>query len=291
MKVSGFTFVRNAVKFDYPVAEGIKSILPLCDEFIVAVGNSEDDTLGLIRSIGSPKIKIVETVWDDSLREGGKVLAVETNKALAAISPDADWAFYMQADEVFHENDLPKIKMAMVNYLPDKKVEGILFRHINFFGSYDYLADSHKWHKDEVRIIRNDSTISSWKDAMSFRKNGEKLNVKRADATIYHYGWVKDPRVQKMKREEFDKLWHDDEWVKQQHSQTVNEFDYSQIDFLSHFRGTHPQVMHERVRKMNWKFSFDPTKGMKPSVRIRLINFIHRTTGWHIGEFRNYKLI
>ena len=68
MKVTGFSFIRNGVKFDFPIVEAIKSILPICDEFVVAVGKSEDDTLGLIQSIGSPKIKIIETVWDESLR-------------------------------------------------------------------------------------------------------------------------------------------------------------------------------------------------------------------------------
>ena len=214
MKASGFTFVRNAVKFDYPVVEGMKSILPICDEFIVAVGNSEDNTIGLINSIGSPKIKIIETVWDDSLREGGKVLAVETNKAFDAISPDSDWAFYMQADECFHENDLPKIKSAMEKWKDDKRVDGFVFNHINFYGTFDYYADSRKWNKKEVRVIRNDKKIRSWKDAMSFRKNGEKLNVKFVDALIYHYGWVKSPIVQQKKRESFEKLWHDEEYLK-----------------------------------------------------------------------------
>ena len=113
MFISGFTFVRNAIKFDYPVVEAILSILPICDEVIVAVGNSDDDTLGLIQGIDSPKIKIIETVWDDSLRKGGKVLAVETDKALAAVSSDADWCFYIQGDEVVHEQYLPIIKQAM----------------------------------------------------------------------------------------------------------------------------------------------------------------------------------
>lgn len=290
MKVSGFTFVRNAVKFDYPIIEAIQSILPLCDEFVVAVGNSEDDSLGLIRSIPSSKIRIIETVWDDSLRQGGRVLAVETNKALRAISFDSDWAFYIQADEVFHENDLPGIKVAMLKWKEDKRVEGLLFRHINFYGSYDYLADSHKWTKNEIRIIRNDKSISSYKDAMSFRKGNEKLKVKFVDATIYHYGWVKNPTTQQIKRKEFDKMWHDDAWIEKNISK-VDEFDYSKIDSLSRFQGTHPKVMQKKIKSKNWTFSFDPTKGIKQSLRIRLLNFIHKKTGWNIGEFKNYKII
>jgi hypothetical protein len=290
MKVSGFTIIRNAVKFDYPIKEAILSILPVCDEFIIAVGNSDDDTLEFMKSIDSPKIKIIETVWDDTLREGGYVLAVETNKAFDAISPDSDWAFYIQADEVFHEKDLPAIKEGMIKYKDDKRVEALLFDHINFYGSYDYLAGSRKWQKKEIRVIRNDKSIRSWKDAMSFRKNGEKLKVKYVDACIYHYGWVKNPAVMQSKVIAFNKLWHSDEWV-EQNVDKVDTFDYSKIDTLVRFKGTHPAVIRKRIDSVNWEFSFDPSKSGKQPFRLRLLNFIYLKTGWLIGEFKNYERI
>ncbi len=291
MKVSGFSFIRNALKFDYPIIEAINSILPICDEFVVAVGNSEDDTLNYIKSIASPKIKIIETIWDDSMREGGRVLAMETDKAFKAISPDSDWAFYIQGDEVIHEKYLPEIKKAMEEYKDDKRVEGLLFNHLNFYGSYDFIADSRRWQKKEIRIVRNRKDIYSYKDAMSFRKgNNQKLNVKKIDATIYHYGWVKPPSVMQKKQEEFHKLWHDDEWVKK-NIPVVNEFDYSGIDSVVRFNGTHPNVMKERLERVNWKFSFDPSKSKKVSLRHYLLNLIFQRTGWHIGEFKNYRLL
>ncbi|MFN3665039.1 MAG: glycosyltransferase family 2 protein, partial [Sediminibacterium sp.] len=73
MKISGFTIIRNAVINDYPIVEAIKSILPVVDEMIILVGNSDDDTLGLMQSIGDPKIKIHHSVWDPNLRSGGSV--------------------------------------------------------------------------------------------------------------------------------------------------------------------------------------------------------------------------
>lgn len=90
MFISGFTIARNVIKADYPIKEAIYSILPLCDEVIVAVGKSEDNTLEYIRGFNEPKIKIIETVWDDNMREGGKVLAIETNKAFEQVSSLAD---------------------------------------------------------------------------------------------------------------------------------------------------------------------------------------------------------
>ncbi|MFM2223915.1 MAG: hypothetical protein RJA07_117 [Bacteroidota bacterium] len=293
MKVSGFTFIRNGIQYDYPFLESIQSILPICDEMVIAVGNCSDGTREAIMNIQSPKIKIIDTVWDDSLREGGKVLAVETNKAFDAISVDADWCFYIQGDEVFHQDDLPKIKQGMEKYLTDKNVEGLVFNHINFFASYDYMADSRSWVKNEVRVVRNNKNIRSWKDAMSFRIDGErKLKCKYIDATIYHYGWVKHPATQKLKREVFDKLWHDDDWIKNNYSSTDAEFDYQSVDSLAPFIGTHPAIMQPRIDKMNWKFTYDPTtKVKKLKLKYRLIAWLETIVGKPLGRFKNYDLI
>lgn len=293
MKVSGFTFIRNGIQYDYPFLESIQSILPICDEMIIAVGNSNDGTKEAILNLQSPKIKIIDTIWDDSLREGGKVLAVETNKAFDAISPDTDWCFYIQGDEVFHQDDLPKIKQGMEKYLADERVEGLVFNHINFFASYDYMADSRRWVKNEVRVVRNKKNIRSWKDAMSFRiDDNRKLKCKYIDATIYHYGWVKHPATQKLKREVFDKLWHDDEWIKNNYSNTNADFDYQSVDSLAPFMGTHPAIMQARIDKMNWKFTYDPTtKVKKLKLKHKIINWIESIVGKPLWRFKNYDLV
>lgn len=289
MKVTGFTIARNVIKYDYPIVEAINSILPICDEVVVAVGKSDDDTLALIVSINSPKIRIVETVWDENLREGGRVLADETNKAMNAIDAKTDWCFYIQGDEIVHEKYLPVIKAAMKDNLQNKNVEGLLFNYTHFYGSYDYIGDSRMWYRKEIRIVRNDRTITSYRDAQGFRKNGEKLKVKQINASVYHYGWVKNPAAQQAKQQSFNKLWHDDEWMKK-NVPDVNEFDYSQIDSVAKFTGTHPQIMQARINKMNWKFSFDPTK-RKLSLKKKLLSFIEKTFGWRVGEYKNYKII
>ncbi|MER2997702.1 glycosyltransferase family 2 protein [Pontibacter populi] len=290
MKVSGFTFVRNAIKYDYPVVEAIKSILPICDEVVVAVGNSEDDTLGLIRSIDSPKIRIIETVWDDTLRQGGRVLAEETNKAFAAISPDSDWAFYIQGDEVVHEQFLPTIKAAMEQYKADAKVDGLLFNYKHFYGSYDYVGESTRWYRREIRVVRNRKDIYSYQDAQGFRKgDNEKLNVKPIDAFIYHYGWVKDPRAMQGKRESFNRLYHSDEWV-EKNIATVEEFDYSGVDALGLFKGTHPAVMQSRINRVNWKFDYDLSY-RRFSLKDRIRMFVESITGYRLWEYKNYKII
>lgn len=290
MKVSGFTFVRNAIKYDYPVVESIKSILPLCDEVVVAVGNSEDDTLGLIQSIHSPKIRIIQTVWDDSLREGGRVLAVETDKAFAAISPDADWAFYIQGDEVVHEQYHEAVREAMEKYKDDEQVDGLLFKYLHFYGSYDYVGESARWYRREIRVVRNRKGIYSYRDAQGFRKgDNQKLRVKQVDAYIYHYGWVKEPAAMQGKHESFNKLWHSDEWVEKNVAKAAT-FDYSGIDALGLFKDSHPNVMQERIANKNWQFDFDIShKRLRLKDKIKLL--IEEVSGYRIGEYKNYKVL
>ncbi len=290
MKVTGFTIIRNAIRYDYPVVEAITSILPLCDEFIVGVGNSEDETLELIRRIDSPKIRIMETVWDDTLRKGGQVLAAETNKVLDAIAPDTDWCFYIQSDEVVHEKYLDTIRAAMARYKDDKTVEGLLFNYVHFYGSYSYVGNSRRWYRREIRIVRKDDHIRSYRDAQGFRKtDNSKLRVKQVDAAVYHYGWVKPPKAQQAKQESFHKMWHDDAWMKK-NIVAADAFDYSTIDSLEAFTGNHPLVMQARIDRMNWHFAFDPAQ-IRLSAKDAFLLFIEKHTGWRAGEYKNYILL
>jgi hypothetical protein len=289
MKISGFTFVRNAIKYDYPVVEAITSILPLCDECIVAVGNSDDGTRKLIESIHSPKIQILDTLWDDALRTGGTVLSVETNKAFDAIKPESTWAFYIQADEVLHQDSVEPLRKAMEQWKDDPAVEGFLLNYLHFYGSYDYIGDSRDWYRKEVRIIRNDKQIRSYKDAQGFRKNGNPLCVKDTEGVMHHYGWVKPPDFLKSKLRYFHTLWHDEEWLKKNQPQ-IEGFDYSKIDSLARFTGTHPTVMNDRIIRKNWSFDFDPTI-KKHSLKVRFLHWFESITGYRIGEYKNYKII
>lgn len=290
MKVTGFTFVKNALVYDYPVVEAIQSILPICDDFVVAVGKSDDNTLELIQSIDPSKIRIIETEWDESLREGGRVLAVETNKAFAEVAADADWAFYIQGDEVVHEKYLPVITDAMKRYKDDKQVDGLLFKYLHFYGSYDYVGASANWYNHEIRVIKNDTSIYSYRDAQGFRKgDNQKLRVVPIDAYIYHYGWVKDPRAMQKKRQNFNKLWHDDAWI-EENIEKVETFDYEgYVKELKRFDDSHPSVMKPRIEKLNWKFKYDISenrRSAKDKIKAALKKYLGIDT-----SYRNYEIL
>lgn len=289
MKIAGFSFIRNAIKYDYPIVEALQSILPICDEIYVAVGNSEDETFHLVQNIDKQKIKIIPTIWDDTLREGGKVLALETNKAFEAIPSHYDWCFYIQGDEVFHEKGLGKIHQLMKQELHNQKVEGFLVNYLHHYGSYDYIATSRSWYRREIRVIRNNKNIISWKDAQGFRwKNEKKLKVKLSDTFMHHYGWVKSPDKQLLKQKNFNKYWHDDNWIQQN---IPNElFDYSNIDKLELFKGEHPKVMQKRIHEKNWKFEMDLSKDNR-KWKTKILDSFEKVTGIRLFEYKNYILI
>ena len=289
MKVSGFTFIRNALIYDYPIVEAIKSIMPICDEVVVAVGNSDDDTLELVKNLGE-KIRIIETTWDDTLREGGRVLAVETDKAFAAISEDSDWAFYIQGDEVVHEKYLPAIKNAMIKYKDSENIDGLLFNYLHFYGSYDFVGASSAWYRHEIRVIKNNKLIRSYKDAQGFRIGKKaKLKVRPIDAYVYHYGWVREPKAMQRKQETFNRLWHDDEWV-EKNIVKAEEFDYASVlSKLEKFSGTHPKVIQERIEKINWHFKAD-ISFTKLSFKDKVKNFARKYMGINLG-YKGYKVV
>jgi len=282
------------VKYGYPVVESITSILPLVDEMIVSLGDSEDETEALIGSIGSEKIKIIHSVWDPALREGGKVLAVETDKALDATSDESDWLFYIQADEVVHEQYLPVIRSAMEKFREEKRVEGLLFNYHHFYGSFNYIGDGRKWYSKEIRVIRNDKQIRSYLDAQGFRWNDDrKLNVKLIDAWIYHYGWVRNPLMMQQKYAEFSKLWTGQSAVEEIETAPAKEeqFDYSIIDSVTLFEGTHPSVMKERLAKENWSPNININDKNFKNLKHRVLYFMWRKFGWRPFEYSNYKRI
>jgi glycosyltransferase involved in cell wall biosynthesis len=252
MKVSAFSICRNAVKFDYPIVEVIRSGLPLVDEFVVNVGQSDDGTLELIRSIGSEKIRIVESIWDDSMKKDGLLFSVETNKALARCT--GDWALYLQADEVLHEADYDTIRRAMREHLSNPAVLGLTFHYLHFYGDYHSL---NPWfYHRAVRIIRNDGQVESFGDAVGFclksdqayLQTAHKDRLRPSGATVFHYGWVKQPRTLQEKFRYQIARHHGDAPTEEDAKRLAKEaHEFEEYDIMKNFTGVHPAVMRERV--------------------------------------------
>ncbi|HVZ37925.1 MAG TPA: glycosyltransferase family 2 protein [Candidatus Kapabacteria bacterium] len=291
MTISGFTFVRNAVMYDFPLRESLLSLLPLCDEVVIALGRGDDGTPGVIASLNDPKIRVIETVWDESLRQGGRVYAQQTDVALAACT--GAWCIYLQADEVLHEEDHELILREIERANGDPNVEALLFRYLHFYGSYNHVGAGRQWYRREVRAIRNSGDVISWRDAQGFRKHvpgGEavRLRARQTEARVFHYGWVKEPAVQQRKQHAAHRFWHSDDWIAENLS-NADLFDYASAHDVRPYAGGHPAVMRERIAEARaWTRLFDPGR-MKPKpFRMKLSDWIEDRTGWRMGEYRNF---
>jgi len=254
MKVSAFSICRNAVQFDYPIVEVIRSALPIVDEFVINVGQSADGTAELIRSIGSGKITIVDSVWDDSMKKDGLLFSCETNKALARCR--GDWALYLQADEVIHEGDYERLTRNLRDHLTDSAVLGFTFRYLHFYG--DYRSCNPWFYHRAVRVIRNDGQVESFGDAVGFCLKADqgylqtvhKDRVRESGATIYHYGWVKQPRVLLDKfRYQIARHHGDQPGPEQAKLLARDAYEFEDYDIMKTFTGSHPAVMAERVSR------------------------------------------
>jgi len=254
VKVSGFSICRNAVKFDYPIVEVIRSALPIVDEFVVNVGQSDDGTLELIRGIGSDKIRIVESAWDDSMQKDGLLFSRETNIALSRCT--GDWSLYLQADEVLHEADYDAMRRALRDHLLNPSVLGFTFRYLHFYG--DYRSCNPWFYHRAVRIVRNDGQVESCGDAVGFclkadqgyLQSEHKNRVRPSGATIFHYGWVKAPRVLLDKIRYQSARHHGDQLGAQDARLLAKEaYEFEDYDIMKSFSGTHPAVMADRVRR------------------------------------------
>jgi len=317
MKISGFSMGKNALKLYYPMRQSIESILPVVDEFVVALGDcdGDDHTRDEIEAIGSDKIRIIDTVWDIEKYPRGMEHAHQTDIAMEHCT--GDWLFYLQSDEVVHEKDLEKIRDRCRQLLHDREVEGMLFRYLHFWGDYEHLQDSHCWYRKEIRIVRNDPGIHSWESAQSFRRipdfNGlnyrqhegtYKLKVAEVDAEIFHYGWVRPPAVMQDKIKVFSMNHQGREKIEKQIAAHKYDriFDYGNLSRLRSFKDSHPSVMEDWIARFDWRDqlrytgparSLNPVRSKHDKLKYRIISWIekHLLFGRRLGEFKNYRLL
>ncbi len=295
MKISGFTFIRNGLVLGYPFVPAIRSLLLLCDEIIVNVPRSTDGTLAAVQQIGDPKIRIIESEWDEAMRTSGLAMSHHTNIALEQCT--GDWCVYIQGDEVLHEDTLPLMRTAMERELNHPGVQGLLVDYTHFYGSYWTYAYAFGWYQREVRVVRRDPKIRSRGDAQGFRTlENEKLWVKPSGGKYFHYGHALSPQQAKIKRENFLKLSRSDDAVAREIQNRPAQF-YDDDQKVKKFTGTHPAVMKEIVAAADWTYT-----SRAPLIRFGrkyrrsyfwedVAMLVKQCTGITIGVHKNYRLI
>ncbi len=302
VRVSGFTLVRNGVKFDYPFEESIRSLLPLVDELVINVGIGDDDTLARVRALAaSPesagKIAIFESRWpldDPEQKRGGRILSDQTNLALDRCT--GDWCVYLQADEVLHEGDRERLRAAMRAADARPEIEALVFEYVHFYGSFDVVQRTRSAYRREVRAFKRSSGARSVGDAQSFRKtDGSKLTAALAGARVFHYGWVRPPEKMREKTFFMDQLYHgapDPSKAAQGIPHTGDNYRYKRIWGLSPFRGTHPAIMRERIAAKNWHWDLarSPLEWSARDAKKIALDLFERATGVRLFEYRSYRL-
>jgi hypothetical protein len=298
MKISGFSFARNADRLGYPIVESIKSVLPICDEFVIAVGKGDDGdrTRDFLQGIGSKKIRIIDTVWADRETLKERNYSQQTNLALGECR--GDWCFYIQADEVLHEKYLNAVAKRCDELYADESVEGLLFGFRHFWGDYNHFQAGHAWYPFEIRIVRNNIGVQSFGDAQSFLKNGRKLRVALSHADMYHYGYVRNPLLMQKRNIEIETTYRGAGEAQRLFEKAAGVFDFGPLDKRSVFTGTHPAVMEGRIRAMDWKHLLqydgaDRTRYHHDRLKYRILTFLEKTFfgGRQIGGYKNYILL
>jgi hypothetical protein len=286
LSVAGFSIVRNATLLDFPLEASVASVLPVVDEFVLAVGRSDDDTLDRARAIGDPKVRIVETTWDST--RGIAVLADETSRALAACR--APWAIYIQADEVFADGAADRVRAAIDRADADSRVEGIIVDYRHFYGGFDTLAANRKWYRREIRAVRTgrEYGIRSYGDAQGFRAGdiARRVRCMVSDAVMHHYGWARPAQAIAAKRAEDAAI---DPIARRRDAQRAP---LPWIPGLRPFIGEHPAVAREWIAARNDRVLAIAPRRLEPHhLRLAASGCIERVTGWRPFEYRNYTVI
>jgi hypothetical protein len=283
--ISGFTLVRNAVKLDYPIVPAIRSILDICDEVVVNVGRSEDETRELVAAIGDPRVRVLDTVWDFS--RGGGTLAFETNRAMAACQ--GTWGVYIQADEVLHEAGAATLRERMRESGSDTRVEGLLVDYLHFYGDFDTIATDRHWYRREVRVVRLGADVRSYSDAQGFRvgASGRRLGARVTGARMFHYGWARPPHSMRDKLVASQEIFTEavDRLAARATQETLNW-----TPLLRRFAGAHPRVVAPWVaaRRPGAARAVGPRRLRPAHLRLYLSDWVERLTGARLFEYRNY---
>jgi len=285
MKVSAFTFIKNGQILGYPFLQSIKSILPIVDEFVINVGNSEDETLTLIRSINDKKIRVIESKWNDSMQDRGYVYGQQ--KMIAQFNCTGEWAFYVEGDEVYHEDDLEQISNSMKMHLNDSNVEALVFDFNHFYGNANSLLHSPGWYRSEARIIKN--SIRSYAPdglfwlVLESNKKGRYPKAKHTGVTCYHYGWVRSEDQMNLKSSKVQKYW----------GGVPVKIDYTQMDkkIIQEFHGIHPEIMKDWLPKDTGLYKVDSAyKLTRKQIKHRLMIKLEKLFGLEMSK-KHYKLV
>ena len=286
--LSAFTIVRNALKLNFPVVATILSVLGVCDEVVVNVGKSDDETREIIESLGDSRIRIIESVWD--MRKGDETLALETQRAMDACR--GSWGIYIQADEVLHETGAAILKQQVAACDDDPRVEGLVVNYLHFYGDFDHVATNRRWYRREVRCVRLGTGIHPYQGAQGFRVGAEsrKIRARLTDAQMFHYGWARPAAAMREKLNITKEMYP---WAARRLDRDLARGTLEWMPLLRTFHGSHPAVAREWIaaNALQPHPAIEPRHFQPAHLRLYVSDLVERMTGARLFEFRNYTLV
>jgi len=286
--LSAFTLVRNAVKLNFPIVATIFSVLGVCDEVVVNVGKSDDETREIVAGIGDSRVHIIECEWD--LKRGDAMLAQETQRAMDACH--GSWGIYLQADEVLHEDGARLLKEKVAEWDRDPRVEGLLVNYLHFYGGFDRVATNRRWYRREVRCIRLAHDIHPYQGSQGFRVGPEqrKIRARLTEAQVFHYGWARPAQTMRNKLELTKQMYP---WATERLNRELQRGTLSWMPLLRPFTGSHPAAASAWIaaNSLEPPPTIEPARFRLTDLRYYVSDWVERLTGVRPFEFRNYTLV
>ncbi len=286
--LSGFTLVRNAVQLNFPIVAAIASVLEVCDEVVVNVGRSDDQTRDIVAGIADSRVRIIDSEWD--LSRGDDMLALETQRAMDACR--GSWGIYVQADEVLHERGASILKQCVAAWDRDERVEGMLVEYLHFYGGFDRVATNRQWYRREVRCIRLGRDIRPYQGAQGFRVGPDyrKIRARPTGAQMFHYGWARPAQTIREKLELTKRMYP---WASERLDRELKRGTLKWIPLLRQFSGAHPAAARSWIAANAHEPppALEPARFQSAHLRLYVSDWIERLTGARMFEFRNYDVV
>lgn len=246
MKTLGATIaLRNGIEYDFCFEECIASLLPVCEEIVVAESQSTDGTRARLEEMAKaePKIKIYDYPYTNPVGDPCWVMNW-TNFAREKLT--TDYNIQMDADEVLHESAYDRI----MSKIQGREVS-LLCRRWNFWKDHRHLIPLGECCAAEVLRV---CPTKYWLAADFPDSRGREsmdIQIGALDVCIYHYGFIRKRKAFFEKEEALQRAFFNDYDPNLKKAETYDG-NWMQMpglcswnDQIIEFNGPHPLVAHK----------------------------------------------
>ncbi len=258
--LAGFSYIYNAIDFDIPFVESIKSVIDAVDQFVLTECYSKDNTWEVclqLRDEYPDKIKLLRHKWVTHYSE----ISTLANWTMTHIAENIKYCIQLQSDEVAHEKDLDLLRR-LPNLMHLNNKTAAMWQYHHFIGNPETVFPF--CYSELVRVVKRGENWEVIGDGVQFNKYGNLVpadEVLKTDIEIFHYGKMKDPKKGFKKEVDFQNLFKDigfpdpkmkemQERLGEEYCDYVYLFESNVVDNkIKEFKGTHPKVMQDYLQK------------------------------------------